>query len=66
MSRVEALEKSVRALSDEELAAFRAWFVSFDAEAWDRQIEEDLQAGKLDAIAEEAVAEYRRGESREL
>jgi len=66
MSRVDALEKSVRALSDEELAAFRAWFVSFDAEAWDRQIEADLQAGKLDAIAEEAVAEYRRGESREL
>jgi hypothetical protein len=66
MSRVEALEKTVRALSGEELAAFRAWFVSFDAEAWDRQIEEDLQAGKLDAIAEEAVAEYRRGESREL
>ena len=66
MSRVEALEKSVRALSDEELAAFRAWFASFDAEAWDRQIEADLEAGKLDAIANEAVAEYRRGESREL
>lgn len=66
MSRVEALEESVRALSDEELAAFRAWFISFDAEAWDRQIEADLQAGKLDTIAEEAVAEYRRGESREL
>ena len=66
MSRVEALEESVRALSDEELAAFRAWFASFDAEAWDRQIEADLQAGKLDTIAEEAVAEYRRGESREL
>ena len=66
MNRVEALEESVRALSDEELAAFRAWFASFDAEAWDRQIEADLQAGKLDTIAEEAVAEYRRGESREL
>lgn len=66
MSRVEALEESVRALSDEELAAFRAWFASFDAEAWDRQIEADLQAGKLDTIAKEAVAEYRRGESREL
>ena len=66
MNRVEALEESVRALSDEELAAFRAWFISFDAEAWDRQIEADLQAGKLDTIAEEAVAEYRRGESREL
>jgi hypothetical protein len=66
MSRVEALEKGVRALSDSELAAFRAWFVSFDAEAWDRQIEADLQAGKLGGIAEEAVAAYRRGESREL
>jgi hypothetical protein len=34
MGRVETLEESVRALSDEELAAFRAWFVSIDAEAW--------------------------------
>ena len=33
MSRVEAFEESVRVLSDEELAAFRAGFVSFDAEA---------------------------------
>jgi len=66
MSRVEGLEEEVRALSHEELVAFRAWFVAFDADAWDRQIEADLQAGKLDTTAEEAVAEYRRGESREL
>ncbi len=66
MNRVETLEERVRFLSREELAAFRAWFASFDADAWDRQIEADVQAGKLDTIADEAVAEYRRGESREL
>ena len=64
MSRLEALEKSVRALSHEELATFRAWFVSFDAEAWDRQIEADLKAETLDAIAEKAVAVYRRDKRR--
>jgi len=66
MSRVESLEKGVRALSHEELAAFRAWFVSFDADGWDREIEADLQAGKLEALAEEALQAHRRGKSREL
>ena len=42
-------------ISPSELAAFRKWFHDFDAEAWDLQIEEDVQAGKLDALAEAAL-----------
>ena len=52
MTKVEAIEEKVRALSDDELADFRRWFVEFDAAAWDRELERDARAGKLDALAE--------------
>ncbi len=61
MSKVEALEEEVRKLSTEDLATFRQWFQAFDAEAWDRQIEADALAGKLDALAGEALRDYQAG-----
>jgi hypothetical protein len=66
MLTVEAIENAVEQLPEEELARFRRWFAEFDAAAWDAQIEADAAAGKLDALAEEALAEYRRGDAREL
>lgn len=66
MSRVETIEKEVRKLSDEELATFREWFARFDAEAWDRELEADIASGKLDALAEQALAHHRAGTTREL
>lgn len=66
MSEVEQLEKRIEGLPPEELASFRAWFVEFDAQAWDRQIKADLQAGKLDGLIDEAVADYQAGRAREI
>jgi hypothetical protein len=66
MSRIETIEGAVKELSVEELSAFRAWFAEFDAGAWDRQFEADVQAGKLDALAERALHDHRAGRSTEL
>jgi len=66
MSTLESVEKAVQALPQVELAKFRRWFADFDAEAWDAQIEADAAAGKLDALAAEALAEYKDGKAREL
>jgi hypothetical protein len=60
------LENAVAGLSSDELAKFRAWFAEFDALEWDRQFEEDVVAGKLDSLAEEALREHRAGKTREL
>lgn len=65
MTRIE-IERAVEQLSPEELAKFRRWFLEFDTAAWDAQIEADAAAGKLDALAEEALAEYRAGKAREI
>ena len=37
-----------------------------DWEAWDRQLEEDVKAGKLDQLAEEALEDLRSGRCTEL
>jgi hypothetical protein len=66
MSKVEALEREVEKLTREELAAFRAWFIEHDWQAWDRELEADVAAGRLDRLAAEALAEFDRGETREL
>lgn len=59
MSIVQDIENAIRRLSHEDLAAFRAWFAAFDAEAWDRQFEDDVAAGRLDQFAEEALQNLR-------
>ena len=66
MTKVEKLEREIRSLSAQELTNFREWFAAFDAAAWDRQIEEDAKAGKLDALADTAIADHRAGRSRNL
>lgn len=66
MSRVEEVERAVRDLSPQDLRQFREWFQRFEDELWDRQIERDVAAGRLDALGEEALAELREGRTRPL
>ena len=66
MSNLEAIEQQIEKLSSEELAAFRSWYAAFDAESWDRQIEADVQAGKLDALADRALRAHTSGQSKKL
>ncbi|MER8827876.1 hypothetical protein NKH73_17220 [Mesorhizobium sp. M0938] len=66
MSKLEQIEKSVAELSPEELKAFAAWFEGLQADMWDRQIEADAKAGRLDRLAEQALADHRAGRTRPL
>lgn len=66
MSKLESIEGQVKQLTIEELQAFREWFAEFDAQSWDRQIEADARAGKLDALAEQALRHDKAGRTTEL
>ncbi|MHC4176905.1 MAG: hypothetical protein ACYSWU_05330 [Planctomycetota bacterium] len=66
MTTVKEIESAIARLSREELARFRAWFEEFEAESWDRQIEEDVQAGKLDKLADQAIERFQAGRCTEL
>lgn len=65
MTTAEDIEEAVEQLPPGELARLRAWFEAFDARGFDAAIERDAQAGKLDALADEALAAHRAGSSRE-
>jgi hypothetical protein len=58
---VEEIELAVQRLSGEELEKFRQWFLEFDQDLWDLELERDVAAGRLDALAEEALTEHRAG-----
>jgi hypothetical protein len=66
MGKVEKIEQQIQDLSEQELAELREWFAVFDAEAWDRQFEADVHAGKLDALGEAALKAHAEGRTTKL
>ena len=66
ISTLEATERAVAQLSEQELAQFRQWFAKYNGDHWDMQIEADAVAGKLDTLAQEALAEYHTGRATEI
>jgi hypothetical protein len=66
MTTLEDIEKAVTELPIDQLARFRAWFEEFEASRFDQKIEWDAKAGRLDELAEQALADFRAGCAREL
>jgi hypothetical protein len=66
MARVEELVDKVQQLSRDELAAFRDWFRKYDSDEWDKEIEKDILEGRLESLADEAIADHKAGRTKEL
>jgi len=65
-STIEDIEKAISQLPQDELRKFRDWYEKFDSDAWDEQIEKDAKNGRLDAIANAAIAAHKDGKSKKL
>lgn len=63
---VEILEQHIAALDDDSFAKLREWFIEFDQARWDKQIETDSNAGKLDFLINAALDEHQAGKTGEL
>ena len=66
MDALEHLEQQVLQLSSEDLDKFRAWFLELDHQLWDKELEADARAGKLDHLINEVRSELKAGKTREL
>lgn len=66
MTRIQKLEQEIRRLAPSELVAFRKWFEDYDSDQWDSQIEEDALTGKLDRLAQKALADHKAGKTNEI
>ena len=66
MNKIENIENEVRSLTEAELATFRKWFIEFDADVWDRQLERDIASGKLAELARKSLSDHKSGKSTEF
>jgi hypothetical protein len=63
---VEELKSAVALLSLKDLDLFSQWFEEFLADEWDRRIEADILAGRLDAAGNRADEHFVAGQSSPL
>jgi hypothetical protein len=56
------LEVAVTQLPEAELAAFARWFDEYRADAWDRRIEADVRAGRLNQAVRQADEDFDSGQ----
>jgi hypothetical protein len=66
MSKLEQIEAAILSLPSTEFEKLRLWFLDLDYERWDEQIEQDIEEGRLEAFAQEAIAEFEAGYCREI
>jgi hypothetical protein len=58
---LQELKSAVSQLPAEELDHFARWFEDYLAEVWDRRIEADIAAGRLEEPGRRADAEFEAG-----
>ncbi|TAE58660.1 MAG: hypothetical protein EAZ76_05835 [Nostocales cyanobacterium] len=66
MSTIEQIEAAILTLPPEQFQQIRQWILDIDYQRWDEQLEQDIADGKLEALAEEAIAEFKAGHCREI
>ena len=66
MSRLEKIQQVILALPEAEYKQLRQWFSELDWEKWDREIEADSDAGKLDFLIAEALEDKKKGTLKDL
>jgi hypothetical protein len=64
MSRVKEIEAAIGELPRDEFFELIAWIKDQFEDEWDLQIEDDVKAGRLEHLAQEALAEYHAGHTR--
>jgi hypothetical protein len=63
---VKDIERAITQLPNNEITQLVAWLENYHHQIWDKQIENDLDAGRLDALIAEAEKEYEAGLARPL
>ncbi len=63
---LEQIEAAILQLSPEEFRQLAKWFADLDYQYWDRQLEQDIAQGKLESLAQEAIADFESGQYRTI
>lgn len=66
MSTVAEIENALQTLPVDDAWKVAGWLQQYLDDQWDRQIDADIAAGKLDKFADQAVADYHAGRVKPL
>lgn len=66
MTTVAEIEAAIRQLPEDEARQLSAWLVDYLDDAWDAQMQADVEAGRLDGLIAKAEAEIAAGKVRDL
>ena len=66
MTNIAKIQEEILALSETDYLQLKQWFDELEWDKWDRQIEEDSNAGKLDFLIAEAREAKEKGTLKNL
>lgn len=66
MLTLEQIESAILQLPPSEFEKLLEWFSDLDYQRWDEQLEKDIAEGKLEALAQEAIADFEAGYRRTI
>ena len=66
MLDIQDIQSAIKNLPPGDFEQLKDWFDELAAQRWDKQIETDIEAGKLDDLADKAIARHKAGKSTEL
>ena len=66
MTSIAEIKQAILELPEAEYTELRRWLMEQDWEQWEREFDEDVMAGRLDALASEALDAAARGELQDL
>ncbi|GDY22051.1 hypothetical protein LBMAG56_33980 [Verrucomicrobiota bacterium] len=66
MTTVAEVENALRQMPVPDARAVAIWLQEYLDQEWDQQIDADISAGRLDRLADQALADYSAGKVRPL
>jgi hypothetical protein len=63
---VKEIEAAITKLSTKDVGALTEWLIEYNHQLWDKQIEDDLDAGRLDVVLEQVEKDYQAGLAKPL
>jgi hypothetical protein len=60
VSEVQEIEYRVKKLNTPELKEFRDWFADYDSNSFDKKIDREIQSGKLESLAINAIEDFKQ------
>ena len=66
MSTVTEIESALRGLPVSDAREVAHWLQEYLDQQWDKQMDEDIAAGRLDKLAEQALDHHRAGQVKPL